>query len=212
VKLYGYWRSSASWRVRIALHWKGLEVEPVHVGLRRGEQKDAGYLALNPQGLIPTLVDGEVVIGQSLAILEYLEERWPGPPLLPRDAAGRARVRQLALVIAAETHPLQNLGTLRLLETELGVAAEGQQRFARSATRRGLEAFERHLAARATGTYCHGDAPSFADACLVPQLYNARRFGLDVEADFPRAARIAARCLALPAFAATAPELQPDAE
>jgi maleylacetoacetate isomerase len=212
MKLHGYWRSSASWRVRIALHWKGIAVELAPVELRRGEQRQDAYLELNPQGLIPTLVDGKQVIGQSLAILEYLEERWPEPSLLPRDAAGRARVRQLALVIAAETHPLQNMGTLALLERELGVPTEGQQRFARSAIQRGLGAFERHLAAPATGLHCHGDVPSFADACLVPQLYNARRFGLAVDAEFPRAARIAARCLELPAFAATAPELQPDAD
>jgi len=213
VKLYGYWRSSASWRVRIALHWKGLACEHAPVHLRRGEQRTADYLGLNPQGLIPTLVDGSFVLGQSLAIIEYLEERWPEPPLLPPDATGRARVRQLALVIAADTHPLQNLGTLQLLESELGVAAEGQQRFARSVIRRGLAAFEQLLeTGRAGGSYCHGAAPGLADVCLVPQVYNARRFGLDVEADFPRLARIALRCLELPAFSATAPESQPDAE
>jgi maleylacetoacetate isomerase len=212
VKLHGYWRSSAAWRVRIALHWKGLAYEPVPVHLRRGEQRGAAYLALNPQGLVPTLVDGGIAIGQSLAILEYLEERWPEPPLLPRAAAERARVRQLALVIAAETHPLQNLGTLRLLEGELGVPEAGQQRFARAAIARGLHAFERHLESEQSGRHCHGDAPSLADVCLVPQLYNARRFGLDPEAEFPRAARIAARCLELPAFSLTAPESQPDAE
>jgi maleylacetoacetate isomerase len=213
MKLYGYWRSSASWRVRIALHWKRLAHDCVPVHLRRGEQRGAEYLELNPQGLIPTLVDDSLVLGQSLAIIEYLEERWPEPPLLPRDAAGRARVRQLALVIAADTHPLQNLGTLRLLESELGVAAEGQQRFVRSVIRRGLAAFEKLLeSGPAGGSYCHGAAPSLADVCLVPQVYNARRFGLDVEGEFPRLARIERSCLELPAFSATAPELQPDAE
>jgi maleylacetoacetate isomerase len=211
VKLYGYWRSSASYRVRIALHWKRLAFENAPVHLPRGEQGREEYLRINPQGLIPTLVDGPLVIGQSLAILEYLEERWPEPPLLPRDAAGRARVRQLALVIAADTHPLQNIGAVRVLADELGVAEEGQERFKRSVTQRGLAAFERLLAAGAGGPYCHGDAPSFADLCLVPQLYNARRFGLDVAAGFPRAAAIEARCLALPAFAAAVPEAQPDA-
>jgi maleylpyruvate isomerase len=213
VKLYGYWRSSASWRVRIALHWKRLAHESAFVHLRRGDQRGVEYLELNPQGLIPTLVDDSLVLGQSLAIIEYLEERRPEPPLLPRDAAGRARVRQLALVIAADTHPLQNIGTLRLLESELGVSAEGQQRFVRSVIRRGLAAFEKLLEPGAErASYCHGSAPSLADVCLVPQVYNARRFGLDVEGEFPRLARIERSCLELPAFAATAPELQPDAE
>jgi maleylacetoacetate isomerase len=211
VKLYGYWRSSASYRVRIALHWKGLGYETVPVSLLRGEQARPEYLRINPQGLVPTLVDGSTRIGQSLAILEYLEERWPEPPLLPRDAAGRARVRQLALAIAADTHPLQNVGSARVLAEELGIGEEGQERFKRSVTRRGLAAFERLLAAGEGGSYCHGDAPSFADVCLVPQLYNARRFGLDVALEFPRAAAIEARCLALPAFAAAVPEAQPDA-
>jgi maleylacetoacetate isomerase len=211
VKLYTYWRSSASYRVRIALHWKGLTFESVTVNLRRGEQRGREYLEINPQGLVPTLVDGSMMIGQSLAILEYLEERWPEPPLLPRDPASRARVRQLALVIAADTHPLQNLGTLALLESE-GVGSEGQQRFARSVVRRGLRAFERLLDAGASGRLCHGDALSMADACLVPQLYNARRFGIDVGAEFPRLARIEAECAALDAFRAAAPEAQPDAE
>jgi maleylacetoacetate isomerase len=213
MRLHGYWRSSASWRVRIALHWKGLAWEPSAVHLRRGEQGSDAYLQLNPQGLVPTLVDGDLVLGQSLAIIEYLEERWPVPPLLPRDAADRARVRQLALVIAADTHPLQNLRILRLLESELGVAAESQQRFARSVIRRGLGAFDKLLESRQAGaSYCHGDTPGLADVCLVPQLYNARRFGIDVESGFPRLARIERRCLELPAFSATAPELQPDAE
>jgi maleylacetoacetate isomerase len=212
MKLHGYWRSSASYRVRIALHWKGLAFESAAVHLRRGAQRSPEYLALNPQGLIPTLVDGPHVIGQSLAILEYLEERWPEPPLLPRAAAERARVRQLALVIVAETHPLQNLGTLALLESELGVAAEGQQRFLRAVIRRGLGAFEALLAPSPSGSFCHGDGPTFADVCLVPQLYNARRFGIDVGALLPRCARIEANCLALPAFAASVPEVQPDAE
>jgi maleylacetoacetate isomerase len=212
MKLHGYWRSSASYRVRIALHWKGLAFDSVAVHLRKGAQRSPEYLALNPQGLIPTLVDGSNVIGQSLAILEYLEERWPEPPLLPRAAAERARVRQLALVVVAETHPLQNLGTLQLLESELGVAAEDQQRFVRAVIRRGLGAFEGLLASSPAGPFCHGEAPTFADVCLVPQLYNARRFGIDVDALLPRCARVEATCLALPAFAASVPEAQPDAE
>jgi maleylpyruvate isomerase len=211
VKLLGYWRSSASYRVRIALHWKRLAFESVPVSLLRGEQGREEYLRINPQGLVPTLIDGTARIGQSLAILEYLEERWPDPPLLPRDAIGRARVRQLALAIAADTHPLQNLGTVRVLAEELGVGEDGQERFKRSVTRRGLAAFERLLAAGEGGSYCHRDAPSFADVCLIPQLYNARRFGLDVADEFPRSAAIEARCLALPAFAAAVPEAQPDA-
>jgi maleylpyruvate isomerase len=212
VKLYGYWRSSAAWRVRIALHWKGLAFESLPVPLRSGAQRSPEYLDVNPQGLVPTLVDGALALGQSLAILEYLEELWPEPPLLPRHPAGRARVRQLALVIAADTHPLQNIGTLALLAAE-GVSPEGQQRFARAVIAHGLRAFDRLVApSSATGRFCHGDAPSFADVCLVPQLYNARRFGLDPGADFPRLVRIETETRLLEAFAAAAPELQPDAE
>ena len=210
MRLYTYARSSASYRVRIALEWKGIEREDVAVNLREGAQLDAAYLALNPQGLVPFLVDGGLAIGQSLAILEYLEERRPEPPLLPADPAGRARVRQLALLVACDVHPLQNLRVLTHLDEAYGAGEEGRSRWFRHFVERGLLALERVLAASsATGRFCHGDSPTFADVCLVPQVYNARRRDCDLSR-CPTLVRVDAECANLEAFARAAPEAQPD--
>lgn len=211
--LYGYWRSSAAYRVRIALNLKGVEHRqaPVHLVRDGGEQHQSAYRALNPQRLVPTLVVGELVITQSLAIIEYLEETGAGPALLPADAAGRARVRSLAEIIACDVHPLQNLRVLNYLTDELA-AADGQRTgWARHWIGAGLAAFEAHLArSSATGTYCHGDEPGLADICLVPQLYNAVRYACDLEA-LPTIRRVNAACFELPAFSDAVPEAQPDA-
>lgn len=212
--LYSYWRSSAAWRVRIGLRLKGLEcaIEPVHLLRDGGEQHAPAYAALNPQQLVPLLLHGHRAVRQSLAILEYLEETWPGtPPLLPATARERARVRGLAQLVACDVHPLNNLRVLQYLEREWGVPQDGRETWVRHWIGEGLGAFEAMVAADpATGRFCHGDAPGLADCCLVPQLYNARRFGMDV-AQWPTLARIERDCQALPAFAGTAPEAQPDA-
>jgi maleylacetoacetate isomerase len=181
VKLYGYARSSASFRVRIALHLKGIRFEIEPVDLLAGEQRRETFLAINPQGLVPVLDDDGIRIAQSLAAVEYLEERFPDPPLLPPDAPGRARVRQLALLVACEIHPLQNVGVLRDLECDFAADASAREAWARRVIDRGLVAFERQLAARRPpGPFCHGERPGLADLCLVPQLFNARKFHCDL--------------------------------
>jgi maleylacetoacetate isomerase len=213
MKLYDYFRSSAAYRVRIALNLKSLAPERVFVHLRRGAQRDESYLALNPQGLVPMLVtdDGDVLT-QSLAILEWLDETHPQPLLLPADPAERARVRGIALAIACDIHPLNNLRVLNYLTGTLGVTDAQRDGWYRYWVDVGLEALETRLAREeATGRYCHGDAPTIADICLVPQLANARRFAIDL-APYPTLTRIEAACLALPAFADAAPLMQPDAE
>jgi maleylacetoacetate isomerase len=214
MKLYDYYRSSAAYRVRIALQFKGLVPdERSFVHLRMGNQRAQDYLALNPQGLVPALqLDDGAVLTQSLAIIEYLEETHPAPPLLPADAQGRARVRALALAIACEIHPLNNLRVLNYLLHTLGVSSEQKDGWYKYWVDVGLEALETQLAREpATGVFCHGAAPTLADVCLVPQLANARRVKIDL-APYPTLTRIEAACLALPAFAAAAPERQPDAE
>ncbi|RRN56348.1 maleylacetoacetate isomerase [Pseudoxanthomonas sp. SGNA-20] len=211
--LYTYWRSSAAYRVRIGLALKGLDYasEPVHLVRDGGQQHAPAFAALNPQELVPVLRHGDLVLRQSLAILEYLDETWPEPALLPADAAGRARVRALAQAIACDVHPLNNLRVLQYLEHGLEQAQPAREAWVRHWIGLGLDALERLLAGDpATGRFCHGDAPGMADCVLVPQLYNARRFGLDLAA-WPAIARIGAACAALPAFAAAAPEAQPDA-
>ncbi len=211
MKLYDFFRSSAAYRVRIALNLKGLEAERAFVHLGRGEQFDPSYLELNPQGVVPTLVDGEAVIGQSLAILEYLEETRPEPPLLPADPVGRARVRQLALIVACEVHPLNNLKVLTYLKGELGADDEAAKTWYRHWVAKGLGAIETLLEAGQEGAaFCHGERPTLADVCLVPQVYNARRFDCDLSA-LPRVVAIDAACTALEAFRDAAPENQPDA-
>ena len=208
--LHGYFRSAASWRVRIALGLKGVAVRQVSHHLRRGEQQAPGYLALNPQGLVPALeLDDGTVLTQSLAIVEWLDESYPAPPLLPADPALRARVRAFALVLAADTHPLQNLGVLARLRAA-GWPEEQVQAWAADANASGLAACEALLAGGG-GPFCFGAAPTLADLCLVPQLGNARRFGVDVS-PFPRLLAAEAACMALPAFAEAMPDRQPDAE
>jgi len=210
MKLHGYFRSSASYRVRIALNLKGLEAKHLPHHLRKGEQRAPAYLALNPQGLVPTLEDagGDVLI-QSLAIIEWLDETHPEPPLLPKDALRRAQVRAFAQVLACDTHPVQNLKVLARLR-ELGLPEDKVTAWAGWANREGLSACEA-LVKHEPGPFCFGPAPTLADLCLVPQLGNARRFGVDVGA-FPRLLQAEAAAKALPAFADAAPERQPDAE
>lgn len=213
MKLYDYFRSAAAYRVRIAFNWKGIAVERAFVHLRKGEQRASDFLALNPQGLVPALaLDDGRLLTQSLAIVEYLEEAYPEPPLLPRDVAGRARVRAIALAIACDIHPLNNLRVLHYLTGTLGASDAQRDGWYRYWIDVGLEALEVQLSREpATGRFSHGDSPSIADLCLVPQLANARRFHVDVSS-YPTLTRIEAACIALPAFADAAPARQPDAE
>ena len=212
MKLYGYFRSSASYRVRIALKLKGLDYEAVAVHLRRGEQHDPEYRRLNPQARVPVLADGGHALTQSLAIVEYLEETRPEPPLLPADPTARARVRALAQIVGCDVQPLQNLMVLNYLRGELGHDHDDTARWCRHWIERGLGDFEAAIAAHPmTGAYCHGVTPGLADLALVPQVYNARRFDCDLSA-CPTVVRIDAACNELPAFRAAAPENQPDAE
>ena len=211
--LYAYWRSTAAWRVRIALNLKGVAwtSRPVHLLRDGGEQRRPEYLQLNPQGLVPALaIDGRLLT-QSLAIIEYLEETRAAPALLPADAAGRARVRSLAQLIAGDLHPLNNLRVLQYLDTHLSAGEAQRQAWYRHWVRVGLDALEIRLAREPqTGRFCHGDAPGLADCCLVPQLYNARRYDCPLEA-CPTLLRIEAACSELDAFQAAVPERQPDA-
>jgi maleylacetoacetate isomerase len=210
--LHGYFRSSAAWRVRIALELKGIPYEQASRHLRRGEQSAPDFLAMNPQGLVPALeVAGQGALAQSLAIIEWIEETQPGPKLLPADAWGRARVRALGQIIACEVHPIQNLRVLQYLKREFGQAQPAIDAWARHWIALGLHAFEARLAEKESGRFCHGDAPGLADTCLVPQLGNARRFGLDL-APYPHVLAVEATCRELPAFRRAAPEAQPDAE
>jgi len=214
VKLYTYFRSSAAYRVRIALNLKGLDYEAVPVHLLRdgGQQLGADYLAVNPSGLVPALQDGDLVLSQSMAILEYLDEVYPVAPLLPKDALGRARVRELAQIVACDIHPINNLRVLRYLVKQLGQPDEVKTDWYRHWVIEGLRSLEAHLARNpGTGAFCHGDTPTMADCFLVPQVFNAKRFDIDVEA-YPTIARIDALCADLPAFKAAHPSLQPDAE
>jgi maleylpyruvate isomerase len=210
MKLHGYFRSSASYRVRIALNLKGLPAEHLPHHLRKGEQRAPAFLALNPQGLVPALEDDHgAVLTQSLAIIEWLDETHPEPPLLPRDPLRRAKVRAFAQALACDTHPVQNLKVLARLR-ELGVSEEKVTAWAGWANREGLAACEKLIAGE-PGPFCFGAAPSLADLCLVPQLANARRFGVDVNA-FPRLLKAEAAAKAMTAFADAAPDQQPDAE
>lgn len=209
--LYGYYRSSAAYRVRIALNLKGLRAEHRFVHLRRGEQHAPGYLELNPQAIVPTLVVGERCLTQSLAIVEYLEERHPLPPLLPPGAEDRAWVRALALAIACDIHPIDNLRVLKYLAERLQVDEPARDAWYRHWIEEGFRAIESQLAQRNSGRYCFGDAPGFADVFLVPQVANARRLHVAME-PYPRIRAIDEACLDLEAFDRARPENQPDAE
>ena len=214
MKLYSYFRSSAAYRVRIALNLKGLgyETVPVHLLKDGGQQFSESYRTLNPTQLIPTLVDGDLAIGQSIAILEYLDETHPQPPLLPADAAGRARVRAIAQTIACDIHPLNNLRVLRYLKNDLNLDDDVRDAWYKHWIAVGLGSIEAMLAGHsATGRFCHGDTPGLADACLVPQVFNARRTKCDLSA-YPTIVRIDAACAELDAFCDAAPAAQPDSE
>jgi len=212
MKLYGYFRSSAAYRVRIALNLKGLAYEQAFIHLQKNIQFSPDFAKLNPQQLIPALEDGDTLLTQSVAIMEYLEETRPEPAILPKDAAGRARVRALALAIACEIHPLNNLRVLRYLVRDMGLSEEKKNQWYRHWVETGLQAVESLLVADShTGNFCHGDKPSMADICLVPQIANAKRFGCDLSA-CPTVTRIGEHCLTVEAFANAAPERQPDAE
>ena len=213
--LYTYFRSSAAYRVRIALSLKGLDYQsaPVHLVRDGGQQRQAAYLGKNPQGLVPALElpDG-TVLTQSLAIMEYLEEAYPQQPLLPADALGRARVRALSQAIACDIHPVNNLRVLQYLQQQLHIDDAQKNAWYRHWISEGLGAVEALLARHpATGSFCHGDTPTLADCCLVPQVFNALRFGCPLDA-FPTVRRIAEHCNTLAAFAQAAPARQPDAE
>jgi maleylpyruvate isomerase len=210
MKLHGYFRSSASYRVRIALNLKGLSAKHLPHHLRKGEQCAPAYLAINPQGLVPTLEDeAGTVLTQSLAIIEWLDETHPTPPLLPKDPLRRAKVRAFAMALACDTHPVQNLKVLARLR-QLGLAEEKVTEWAAWANREGLSACETLIAGEA-GPFCFGAEPNIADLCLVPQLANARRFGVDVAA-YPRLLKAEAAAKTIKAFADAAPDQQPDAE
>jgi maleylpyruvate isomerase len=212
VKLHGYFRSSAAYRVRIALALKGLSVEMASVHLAKGEQYSAEYSRINPQNLVPVLDDDGRRLYQSLAIIQYLDERHPDPPLLPADAVGRARVRSLALLIACEIHPLNNPRVLNYLTGQLGISEEQKLQWYQHWVITGFTALEKRLAAEAdTGRFCHGDAPGLADCVLIPQVTNARRFKVDL-GPFPLIGRIDAACRELEPFKQAAPENQPDAQ
>lgn len=215
IKLYSYWRSSASYRVRIGLGIKQLPYEYIGVNLAAGggEQHAEAFRRLEPQEQVPVLCDGDRVLRQSLAILEYLEEAYElsGEPLLPSEARERARARSLAQLIACDIHPLGNLRVLQYLERELGLDESARLRWLGHWLQRGLAAFEALVADHpSTGDFAEGDFPSIADCCLVPQLYNARRFGVDLS-PYPNLCRIEANCMDLEAFQAATPERQPDA-
>jgi maleylacetoacetate isomerase len=212
MKLFTFWRSMAAWRVRIALNVKGLAAEPVFVDLDAGAQHDPAYREINPQMALPALVEGDKpALFQSLAILEYLDEVYPEPPLLPADPPGRARVRGLAMILASDSHPLLVPRVRTYLQQELKLSDVQRDAWARHWVSEGLAAVEAHLARdRDTGRFCHGDAPTLADICLVGHVGAARRLNCDLGA-LPTASRIAAHCETLPAFAQAHPQAQPDA-
>jgi len=210
--LHDYWRSSAAFRVRIALALKGIEPERRYVHLRKGEQRAPGYLARNPQGLVPMLEDGALALTQSLAIIEYLEETHPEPALLPAAPAQRAWVRALALAVACEIHPLNNLRVLKYLDRELHADENARDLWYAHWVAEGLAAIEQMLAARpGPGPFCLGAAPTIADVCLVPQVFNAWRFKVPVE-PYPLVLAVVDECMKLPAFDLSQPSKQPDAE
>jgi maleylpyruvate isomerase len=213
MKLYGYFRSSAAFRVRIALNLKNLDYESAFIHLRRGDQRQPGFLDVNPQGLVPALETDDALFIQSLPIIEYLDETYPSPPLLPRDAKGRARVRALAAIVACDVHPINNLRVLRYLLRPLGHDEAAVETWYNHWIAEGFGALERLLAGDGqTGRFCHGDTPGLADVVLVPQVFNAHRYqSLDLT-PYPTIVRIYETCLNINAFAAAHPDRQPDRE
>jgi len=213
MKLYGYFRSSAAFRVRIALNLKKLNYESAFIHLRRGDQRQPGFLDINPQGLVPALEVDDTLLIQSLPIIEYLDETYPEPPLLPSDAKGRARVRALAAMVACDIHPINNLRVLRYLLRPLGQDEAAVETWYNHWIAEGFGALERLLAeADRTGRFCHGDTPGLADIVLVPQVFNANRYqSLDLT-PYPTIVRIYQTCLGIDAFAAAHPDRQPDRE
>ena len=214
MKLYDYFRSGAAYRTRIALNLKGLDYEQTFVHLTRGggEHLKPDYIAVNPQKLVPTLIDGGAPITQSMAIMEYIEETRPQPPILPKDAAGRARVRALANIIACDVHPINNLRVRNYVRDDLKAGPEGMHLWIEKWIHLGLEAYEALVANHpSTGIFSHGDTPTMADCCLIPQLANGRTFKVSYD-KFPTVLRIEQACLKHPAFIKAAPENQPDAE
>jgi maleylacetoacetate isomerase len=211
VKLYTYFRSSAAFRVRIALNLKGLAYEPVFVHLAKGEHRAAAYAKVNPQALLPTLeLDDGTRLTQSLAIIEYLDEKHPQMPLVPKDARQRARVRSLSYLIASEIHPLNNLRVLQHLKRALSQSEDQVNAWYRHWIADGLAKLEAELASR-KGRFCHGDTPTMADCCLVPQIFNAKRYQSDL-APYPETMRVFEACMHLEAFDRAQPSKQPDAE
>ena len=209
--LYDFYRSSAAYRARIALSLKGLEAERRFIHLRRGEQRDPAYLALNPQGFVPMLVIDGIRFTQSLAIIEYLDEKYPQPPLLPASAEDRAWVRAIALSIACDIHPLNNTRVIKYLAKSLELDEPTRDTWYRHWVTEGFTAVEAMLAARATGDFCFGSQPTLADVCLVPQVFNARRLKVPLDS-FPKIVAVDAACLKIAAFDKARPENQPDAE
>jgi len=210
LRLHSYWRSSASYRVRIALGLKGLTFEHLTVNLLKNEQSQREFTALNPEGLVPLLEHDGLRLSQSTAIIEYLEEAFPSPALMPADLQGRARVRAICQMIACDIHPLDNLRVLKYLTGELGLSSEQKDTWYAHWVIVGLTAVEKRLAESATGQFCHGDLPGMADCFLVPQVANANRMKVDI-AHLKRVVEINARCMALPAFQQAQPSACPDA-
>lgn len=208
--LNSFFRSSAAWRVRIALHLKGLPYRGEYRNFRENAQRSPDYLALNPQGLVPALVVDGTALTQSLAIIEYLDEVQADPPLLPRDPISRAQVRAMAAIVASDIHPIGNLRVLNYLRATFGQDEEAVNAWYRHWVAAGFEALETLARDQGDGRHCHGDSVSIADICLVPQIYNARRFGADLD-PYPTLLAIHAHLAVLPSFAATAPDCQPDA-
>ncbi|ALK98162.1 maleylacetoacetate isomerase [Massilia sp. WF1] len=214
MKLYTYFRSSAAYRVRIALNLKGLQYDaiPVHLLRGGGEQLQEQYRSINPSGLVPAFQDDYITLTQSIAILEYLEDAHPQVPIMPKDATERARVRELAQIIACDIHPVNNLRVLRYLVHELGISEEKKNEWYRHWLVSGLDVLEKHLARDpSSGPLCHGRTPTIADCLLVPQVFNAQRHGIDVSG-YTNISRINAQCVQIPAFIAAHPSNQPDAE
>jgi len=211
LKLYTYFRSSAAFRARIALNLKGLAYTPVFVHLAKGEHLQPAYRSINPQGLLPALAVDGALLAQSIAIMEYLEETHPQPPLLPRGPLARARVRSLSLIVACEIHPLNNPRVLKYVKNVLEHSQEEIDAWYRHWIADGLEKLEAGLRGPGTGQFCHGDAPTMADCCLVPQVFNAQRFKCDLD-PYPTVMRVFGACMQHEAFDRAQPSKQPDAE